>query len=283
MKKTKLFIVLALGLIFIIVAGLRINKYRQSLKYTAFPKNTEVLAIEVKKLNNAFKANDIKAIYELFNSSFKDETSFEEFREAFSAWLNQRRYVGMNIQNMRVVGRIGHVTCMLRFANKQQSFLYQSWIKTAQGWKIVWLNRLLPNEMLRYGDSQKYDVQLIKQRSLDVLFTDNLISLITDDLEFPKILFIQTQQERKQSYYKIPGYTIKELPEDRITAQAKKTDALFWLEFATIRIIDDVASIYIDIHPLYSNIPNLTRVRGIQLFFIQKDDHWEFDSPGSRW
>jgi hypothetical protein len=283
MKIIKIILVVILALILIIIVSTKITKYRQLVRPQVSNAETQELITEIEKLAQAFKNNDVSAVYYLFNSSFQDESSLAEFSEAFLIWLNQRKFIKMDIQNLRIVGRIGHVSSKLRFSNKTEAFLYQSWIKTGQGWKIIWLNRLLPHDMLRYGDSHKYDVQLIKQRSLDELFTNKRISLITNELELPEIIFIQTDQERKQPYFSLPDYTVKEVSADEIVSQAQQTEALFWLEFATIRIIDDIASIYIDIHPLYHNIPVLSRTRGIQLFFIQKNGHWDFDSSGASW
>lgn len=245
--------------------------------------HVNALMKEVKKFNRSLQKNDTRAIYNLFNSSFRNETSFEEFHQAYLVWLNNRKFTEMKIQQVGASERTGFVACMLAFKNKPEAFLYQSWIKTGSGWKIVWLNRLLPREMLSYGENQVAEIQIIKNRTLHELFNNNLIYLIIGNVETPKEIFIEAVPNHPPVDYVLSNYTIRELPIKDIMKQLPNTDAFFWLEFATVRIIDDIASIYIDIHPMYPNLPGLSRTKGVQLYFIKQDNYWHFDSPGSHW
>lgn len=283
MKTVRIFYVILIAVLLLVIVSLRYAKFHQHPKYQNSNTNVKSLMREVDKLTLAFAKKDAEAVYNLFNSAFRNETSFDEFNSAFSSWFDKRKFVRMKIQHAGASFRTGYVSCLLEFHKQQDIFLYQSWIKTGRGWQLVWLNKLLPREMLIYGENDKRQLQKIKQRSLDELLTNNLIALITGDVEIPKNIFVKTDSYQTNSDFFVPGYTIREMPLKDIIAQAASNRALFWLEFATVRIIEDIASIYIDVHPLYRDIPKLTRTRGIQLYFIHKDNHWYFDSPVSRW
>ncbi len=283
MKKIKKIILIVLVCVLIIFITRAIIKYRQFYQYSASKEDIKSFSAVVETLNNALKQKDINKLYNLFNSAFQKEVSFDKFKQSYLDWLGAREYSSMKIQSLRVLGRIGHVSSKLKFKDSPETFLYQSWIKTSRGWRLVWLNRLLPKEMLHYGESQKYEIQILKQRSLEELFVHDKIRLITRDLQIPKNIFIETKQARSKSFYQLSNFIVNELTKQEIMAQAHKTDAYYYLEFATVRIIDDIASVYIDIHPLYANIPRLNRSRGIQLFFIRNNEGWDFDSPGARW
>lgn len=283
MKSIRLSYLIIIVLLIALIAVFRYHRFRYYPKYIGSNEHIAPLVKEAKKFNRALRRNDTKSIYHMFNSSFRSETRLEVFDQAFSQWLNNRKITAVQIQQIGASYRTGFVSCMIRFHNNSEMFLYQSWINTNAGWKIVWLNRVLPRELLNYGDDQLTEIQIIKQLALNELFNNRIIHRVLNQQTVPRQIFLEIIPDQLQIDLVIPDHTITQLPLPEILQQAPQTESYFWIEFAMIRIIDDIASIYIDIHPLYRDIPNLSRSRGIQLYFIKKDGMWCFDSPGSHW
>ncbi|MCS7259125.1 MAG: hypothetical protein NZ601_07210 [candidate division WOR-3 bacterium] len=266
----------------------RIIKNIVSDKVSGKDREAKLLLSQANALTKAFIKNKPQEIYAFFNSSFQEKTPWDSFYNAYQNWLLNRKVIGVRFTYIKRIGRIGHVSSMIRFNDNRERYCYQSWILTNKGWRLVWLTNFLPHSFLDYGETKSYDIQAIKQLALEELFERGKIKLLTRDLKLPKTIFIKSEKSRHTSYYKVPGYTVKELTLEAIKNQVYKTDALYYLEFAALRIIDDIASIYIDIVPLYRGIPNLMRRRGLQLFFVnkaypKKEPEWIFEEAGAIW
>jgi hypothetical protein len=87
----------------------------------------------------------------------------------------------------------------------------------------------------------------------------------------------------KKSYFRLEDYQIQEYTKDEMKTKKFDISTPFYLEFATIRILGDLVTTFIDIRPLFKNIPKLDRTRGLQLYFIKQDNQWKFDSYGVKW
>ncbi|MEO0131453.1 MAG: hypothetical protein ABIK73_00725 [candidate division WOR-3 bacterium] len=287
----------AIAVLSVVLAGiifLRFTYYGQlittiiSNRLSGRTHEDKLLYTKITELSNALIKNTPNAIYNLFNSSFQATVLWDSFLNAYQNWLNNRKIKGIRFTNIKRIGRLGHVSSLIRFNTNEEKYMYQSWILTQKGWRLVWLTNFLPKTFLRYGEGQKYSIQEIKQLAIKELFENGRIKLITHSLKIPKTIFIKAERSRKQTYYHAPGYTIKELTLPAIKTQAYKTDAFYYVEFATIRIIDDIASIYIDIVPLYREVPGLNRRRGLQLFFVNQnypcpEAHWVYEGVGALW
>jgi hypothetical protein len=247
----------------------------------------KLLFKKVEELALFLKRGEPEKIYLLFNSSFQNEIPYDTFLEKYNAWRKNRRVKTIRYTYFKRLGRIAHVSSMIRFDNRQENYCYQSWILSNNGWKLVWLTNFLPRELLKYGESRRYELLTIKQLALKELFAHQKIKTITGNLPLPKTILIKGSQNYSRSYYNLPDFIIKEMTLPTIKAQVSKSDVFYYLDFATVRIIDDVASVYIDIVPLQANIPKFNRRRGMQLFFInkgsEKNPEWKYEGIGAIW
>jgi hypothetical protein len=146
----------------------------------------------------------------------------------------------------------------------------------------MWLTKVLPRN-LYYGESHLSDNRKIQEASLEKLIIDNSINRVTADLKIPNIIIIKLADNTRKKNYYLPGYTIYELTNVEIKRQAQKLGALFYLEFGNTRIIENIASCYIGVHPIKKNIPQLYRIRGEQFYYVKEDGIWHFDSYGTKW
>lgn len=282
MKRFRIVILIILAVIFCLLVSIRIAKYVTKQRLLQSNKERSLLLHEKTRLVKALEKNDISAIYSIFNATFRAEVDSQEFSSYLTTWLKGRKVKKVKLQKVMVFGRGGHITSWVSFNNNEKTFLYQSWIKTKNGWKLLWLTRILPSN-LNYGATHKSEIFKIQQYSLEKLIVENEISQITGDLTVPKTILIKRIENSPKHNFRLVNRTVHELTNDEIKRTAKKYGALFYLEFGSSRIIEDIATCYVDIHPLHKNIPHLHRIRGRQLYFVRENNQWVFDSYGTKW
>ena len=282
MKKVEIIIASILFIVFSCLLGIRFIAYLRFKNRYKLTKEELVLYDNVKKMHSALTRGNDSLLFRMFNQTFIKEVEFEDFSFYLDNWRNNRTVRQVKMQHIEIMGRGGHVTSWVTFHNRQKFFLFQSWINTKKGWKILWLNKALPNELF-YGQPNEKELRKLKLSVLHELITNQNIQRITGNLPLPDTLIVIQPDDMAQSRFHIEGYEIIEMSKSDIKSHVGKINAPFYLEFATIRIVDDIATCYIDVHPLYKFGPPLDRTRGLQFYFIWKNNRWEFDSQGSKW
>ncbi len=262
--------------------GTKITAHRIVQTKKANAQDEYLLLKEVRKLIKGLKENNDSLVYSLFNLTFTKENRYDSFASILSQWRNGRKIKRIKIQKLSILGRGGNITSWVTFDNREQKFLFQSWIKTKTGWKILWLSKLLP-QTFAYGQNNSDEIKQIKSLTLKQLITQQDIKRIIKENPIPETIIIASPKGAPKLYFRLPNYVVREWTADEIKKSYFKTGALFFLEFATIRILGDIATCYIDIKPLYRQIPHLTRTRGLQLYFVKENNQWVFDSYGSKW
>jgi hypothetical protein len=281
-KKIHIIILTILCLILFFVAGILIHRYLQYRRLKIIKDDQVQLLHEENHLSKALGNYDLAALYDIFNATFRQEVDTSTFYSAVNKWLKGRKVKKVSLDNLAVLGRGGYITGWILFDNNEKTFLYQHWIRNKDGWKLLWLTKILPHT-LTYGVSNQAEITKVRNRTLEELISRRGIKNITRGLPMPETIPVRIFEPSQKSNFQIPAHTIMEMTIDEIKAQARKFGALYYLEFATTRILDDVATSYVDIHPLYKNLTGLKRYRGLELFFVRVNDNWEFDSYGSRW
>ncbi len=278
----RIIFLIIIGLLVIIYIGTKITAHRIVRMKKAHAQDEYLLMEAGRKLIKGLKENNDSLVYALFNATFIKENNYDSFVSVLTQWRGGRKIKKIKIQKLSVLGRGGHITSWVTFDNREQKFLYQSWIKSKTGWKILWLSKLLP-QTFAYGIDDGEEIKQIKLLALKELIPRQGIKRIIVEHPIPETIIIATAKGTPKLYPRLPNYVIREWTPEEIKRYYFKTGALFFLEFATIRILDDIATCYVDIKPLYRQIPRLTRNRGLQLYFIKENNTWYFDSYGSKW
>jgi hypothetical protein len=278
-KKIRLILIIIAGILICVLAGMKVYQYHLVQNKQNLQKESLLLLQEENEFANALQKNDVNLIYNMFNSTFIRETDIQTFTSILENWLNGRSVKKLKVQNQLIYGRGGHITSWVSFNNGEKEFLYQQWINTTNGWRLLWLTKLLPSEF-SYGVSDKKEIKNLQQQVLNQLIVEEGISLLIGDASIPETVIIVLDRNEKKSNLKLPDRTVREVPRDEIK---KNMLALFYIKFATIRILEDIATSYVNIIcPLYENGSVYNRTRGIQLFFIKENGKWKFDSYGTR-
>ncbi len=236
---------------------------------------------EANQFTSSCKRKDAKGIYRLFNPTFKKEISEEEFKNYFEDWLRGKRMKRVETKFVHITGLTAQVSTWIWEDQRNYQYLFANWIKTDSGWRLFWLSPILPDE-LRYGDGE------IKERK------DLLLLAIERALEFGgfKEKFPQFTLPKKIIFLK------KGRPEEGISL-TKKGNKIFWLtgeeierekepppyyfDFGAIRILDNIATVYLDIIPIKGEEKFAFRQRGLQFQFKKTNRTWQFVGYGAQW
>jgi len=108
--------------------------------------------------------------------------------------------------------------------------------------------------------------------TLDELFNNRAIFRLIGNLKIPDTIMVVLPTESKKSNFLLTNHTVLELPKDIIKVHSLRARSLFYLEFATLRILDDIATCFIDVHPFYKELPKLDHTSGMLLYFTKQND-----------
>jgi hypothetical protein len=284
-RNIKILGILLIAVTFLLIlsmTALAVLKYKARHYERKLTQEETLLKKEATRMLSHLKKGDDASVFKMFNSTFVREIELAKFQSTMNLWRNGRTIKRIRITNIMTMGRGGHITSWVTFDNNQKSFLYQSWIKTSQGWRLLWFNKVLP-QSLAYGISDDKEIQKIKQMTIEELFNNQAIVRIIGNLKIPDTIMVVATSENKKLNFQLTNHTILELPEDIIKAHTLRARSLFYIEFATIRILDDIATCFVDIHPFYKDLPKLNRTRGMLLYFTKQKNQWVFDSQGTKW
>ncbi|MEO0102178.1 MAG: hypothetical protein ABIK81_00540 [candidate division WOR-3 bacterium] len=245
-------------------------------------KENRSLFKSAERFKSLLKKKDGKGIYALFNQTFQKEISEERFLTAFNQWLKGKKVKKVETKFINVTGFTGQVSTWLWGDEKDYQYLFSSWIKTKKGWYLLWLSPIL-NQDFEYGVGE-----LKERRELLRLATEKALGADGFEEIFPEfdlphsLVFLKKGrlEERVKSSRPVLWLTLEEIKE-----KAKYLSLPFYFDFGAIRIIDNLATVYLDIIPIKGEgNQNFRHTRGLQFQFRRKEDgSWEFVGYGSRW
>lgn len=282
MRKSKVILLIVLIGIFSILCVIQIRRLLIFANRFKMSDEQKELLTEAQKMHLALRQGNDSILYDFFNNTFKQEIDIDRFKLALNEWRNNRKVTKVKVQQVKVYSLGGHITSWVTFNNKEKFFLFQSWIKTNDGWKLMWLTKILP-QTFSYGMSDEIQIQRLKQLTLIELIDKQLLKQIHPDLPIQETLVVVLPLGMKKSHFRIPNHVIKQLLKTEITENIRNLHAYYYLEFAAIRVLDNIATAYVDIYPLYQNVPGLRRVRGLQLYFVRDNGQWKFLHLGTKW
>lgn len=243
------------------------------------------LSIRIKEFLRALKDKDATRIYALFNNTFQREVNQTRVEEALTDWYNQRKIKRMKLGPINIFGLGGHISTWFTFHNSSEmGFIYQYWVKTDNGWKLLWLSNFL-NQSFLYGVSDTIVPKRIIPLMIKTITEEPGLSRVFPKMELgDRIAFLKNPLG---FFYRVNSLKTRVFwisKEDVLKhARPLKINAVF--NIALIRVIENIAIVSLDIIPIKSAVPpsGLTRTRGIQLFFKQTATDWEFAGYGVKW
>lgn len=245
-------------------------------------KESRSLFKTAERLKSLLKKKDGKGIYNLFNQTFQREISEERFLAAFNQWLKGKEVKKVETKFINITGFTGQVSTWLWGDEKGYQYLFSSWIKTEKGWQILWLSSLL-NQDFAYGVGELKERRELLRLAVEKAFGADGFSEIFPEFDPPRsIVFLKKGrlEEKVKSSLPVLWLTLEEIKE-----KSNYLSLPLYFDFGAIRIIDNLATVYLDIIPIKGGgNQSFRHTRGLQFQFRRKENGtWEFVGYGSRW
>ena len=238
------------------------------------------------KFVNSLARKDGSYIYRMFNSTFQREISLDRLDGAIEQWYGARSYRGVKFGTVNIVGRSGHITCWISFKDTPDSkFVYQYWIKSDSGWKLMWLSGILNYKDFTYGNSDTIAQHEVMQGMFKQAISDSGLKVIFPGFELTKTMVILYRPERNFTEIKLPKQKVLWLTEDEIKSKYRRLGINAYFDFGMIRVMDDIAIGALDIVsiPRTNQLSKTPRRRSISMFFKKVTGEWVFAGYGNKW
>ena len=235
---------------------------------------------------NSLVRKDGSHIYQMFNFTFQKKFSPNQLQGAIDHWYAERSYRGVKFGAVNILGLSGHITSWISFKNSPETkLIYQYWIKTDSGWKLMWLTGILNYKDYIYGDSDTIAQHEIMQRMFEEAISDSGIKTVFQQLELTKNLAILYRPQRNFTKIKLPKNRVVWLTQDEIKNEYQRLGINTYFDFGMIRIVDGIALGTLDIVPIprTKQPPGIRRRRSIVMFFKKVTDDWVFAGYGNKW
>lgn len=245
------------------------------------------------ELIEALSAGRVGRIYRMFNSDFRDELTEDQLAAGIRLWLAGRKVRRIAVTHIEVSGLSGLVSSNVYFERSDSSrmtpgewedYLFQSWIRTPDGWQLLWLNKILDPVAQDYGRRDTSAIQEIIQLSLDEIITrtglERTLGVAIGGA--PIVLLRRGAPDRSVS---LTGREVLWLTREEIATRQRQLGIAFYIDIQPIRVLKHIAIGTFDIIPVIRGPDDRRRPRSIKLFLVRESAHgrWEFADYGSRW
>jgi hypothetical protein len=249
------------------------------------------------EFGEALTALHMNRIYRLFNSGFRNEIPEAQLDSSIRLWLDGRQVRGVRTTHLEVKSLSGLVSSTVIFTppdslepqrrtrfkerDRQQEYLFQYWIRTSEGWCLMWLNKVLDPIAMDYGHTDSSAMGEVRQLALNEALTNGGIQKQVGLTQARNrlVLLSHGADDRK---LQLPETKIVWLSKDSISALGAKLGVNYYLDILPTRTFQDVAIASLDIIP----VPPYTqggRSRNIRLFFVRDQGKWRFADYGVKW
>ncbi|MEO0114223.1 MAG: hypothetical protein ABIK93_01955 [candidate division WOR-3 bacterium] len=272
-------LILAVAIFFIAQSNLK------SPKSAPIQAKSELLKFGIEFIN-ALAQKDGGRIYRMFNSTFQKEIPLSQLQSAIDRWYEGKSFRGVKFGRVNIFGLSGHITSwVLLKGSKVPKFIYQYWIKTKQGWRLMWLTGILNHRDFVYGVSdtlaQQEIVGLMVEKAVSNLGFEDIFS----GVDFTYNIAILHRPGQSDVKINLPHNRVLWLTEEELHSKYNQLKINTYLEFGMVRVMDNIALGALDIIPIPQARPRpeIKRRRSISMFFQKENGRWQFAGYGSKW
>ncbi len=248
------------------------------------PRNLSQLERRSQELTEALVGGRAQDAYLMFLDAFRDENRFSRFDSALSAWYAGRKINRARSRVIDIRGLGGHASTWIVFEDEDDySYVYQKWFQSGNGWQLMWLSRILDRSFY-YGTSDTAELDAVSEAALRYLTTEEGLARMSRRISPPDIV-VAVQPGRKDSGPgQIQGCPVLWLTREETRHVELAPDVTFFYQFATVRILGELALATVDLRPFDPDRPGpIGRRRAIELFLKQQDGTWQIHSIGKTW
>jgi hypothetical protein len=217
-----------------------------------------------------------RTLYDLFVPQFRADIPFARFDSSLKAWYRGGQLKRIKAQLIDVRGLGGHASTWAYFRNEPTyRYVYQNWLYTNSGWRLVWLSNIL-NQTMQFGNRDSQATLAVAQAALEHITAPAHLADVAPGLSLPDTVFVS---------WPAAGVLFRsaQRPVRTVTPEGEATlppNVPFFFRFGLIRVMDDIATCAVDLRP---SGPKRRSARSLQLYFDRKGSSWQMNSSGKRW
>ncbi|MBM3314784.1 hypothetical protein FJY71_02930 [candidate division WOR-3 bacterium] len=223
---------------------------------------------------------DGRSVYDLFVPQFRADIPYARFDSALTAWFRGRRLIRVKSRLIDVRGLGGHASTFVYFKGEADyNYVYQSWLYTADGWRLLWLSNIMGQNM-QFGNKDSHALAQVAQAALDHLASPDGMGSIKAGLALPETVV---------AVWPAPGMSFRSdyRPVRTLTPASEAVrmpKVPFYFRFSQIRVLGDLATCAVDVKPTkWRRLSSLRSPHSLQLFFDRKNGDWLLNSSGKKW
>jgi hypothetical protein len=242
------------------------------------------LALQTERLTEALVGNRSRDIYRMFTPPFAEEHSFARFDSALTRWSRGRRIVRASHKVVEIKGPAGYVSSWLVFDGASDyNYVYQNWLNTPGGWKLVWLSRIL-DSTFTYGQTDSLEMVRAAEVAIRYVVSKPGLASLKSGFKRPDTVVIIRRNRPGEGNFRLDTLPVfwTTMPEMLQGGHVPRTQ--FLLSLALVRLMDDMAMVTVDVIPTARDRDGKpSRRRGLEVYLEQKGNNWRFRDIGKVW
>jgi len=244
------------------------------------PKRYYQLNQRCQEVARLLATGDSRQAYELFVPQFQKEVSFARFDSALVNWYRGRRLTRVKSQLIDVRGLGGHASTWVFFQGEPTyNYVYQNWLYTDDGWRLVWLSNIL-NQTMQFGHRDSQALAAVAQAALDYVASPAGLSETRSGLVLPDTVVVSwpgSDVSFRSGHRPVLTIPLADEP-------GRMPRVPFFFRFGQIRVLGNLATCAVDLKPTkWKRLSSLRSTHSLQLFFDRKNGAWLLNSSGKKW
>lgn len=247
-------------------------------------KSNYELALQTERLTEDLVSNNSRDIYRVFTPEFSAEHSFASFDSALSRWSRGRRIVRASHKVVEIKGPAGYVSSWLVFEGENDyHYVYQNWLNTAHGWRLVWLSRIL-DTTFAYGQTDSVELARAAEVGLRYAVSRPGLARFRSRFAPPDTVIILRHNRPGEGDYQVGSIPTYWISKSQLVQGSYVPRTQFLLRLALVRLMDEMALVTVDVIPTARDKKgNTPRRRGMEVYLERVGGDWRFRDVGKIW
>jgi len=242
------------------------------------------LARQTQRLTEALVANRSRDIYDMFTPPFAAEHPFARFDSAMSRWSRGRRIVRASHKVVEISGPAGHVSSWFVFeGDRDYNYIYQNWLNTPRGWRLVWLSRILDTTFV-YGQTDSQELAKAAEVGLRYVLSKPGLARLRSRFVRPDTVVIIRRDRPGEGDFSLDGLPVFWTTMEEIQQGQHVPRSQFFLSLALVRLMGEMALVTVDVVPTAHDANGEPRRRrGMEVYLERAGSDWRFHDVGKTW
>jgi len=242
------------------------------------------LALHTERLTEALVSNRSRDIYRMFTPAFSAEHSHVSFDSALSRWSRGRRIVRASHKVVEIKGPAGYVSSWLVFEGEHDyHYVYQSWLNTAHGWRLVWLSHIL-DSTFNYGQTDSLELVRAAEVGLRYVLSKPGLALLRSGFTRPDTVVLLRYNRPGEGEYQLDSLPTYWTTMSQTMQGGHVPRTQFLLRLALVRLMGEIALVTVDVIPTARDPDGKKpRRRGMEVYLERVGGDWRFRDVGKVW